>query len=116
MKKTIATVGFALLLTSMAYGQLGTANPTNSVSVSVAAEAALVLGGDVALTSSGSNFADYTGTTNFTYFIRTGAASGSGTVDLKVTSDFSGTGGPSVSTPLSGTDKLAYLNTVSAPG
>ena len=102
MKKLFSMAGIILLFTAMAFGQLGTTNPTNNVNVNVAAEAALTIAGDATLSSTGTNFADYTGTTNFTYFIRTGAGAGSGSINLKVTTDFSPAGGPSVSCGIPG--------------
>src|SRR5712691_6432704 len=114
MKKTSAIA--LLLVASLAHAQSGTTNPTNNVNLTVAAEAGLTMAGDANLTSVGTNFSNYTGTTNFTYFIRTGAASGSGSINLKVTTDFGPAGGPSVTTPPTGGDALTYLNTVSAPG
>jgi hypothetical protein len=117
MKKALTMAGFALLLTTtMMFAQVGTTAPTNNVNVTVAAEAALTIAGDANLTSAGTNFADYTGTTNFTYFVRTSAGAGSGTISLKVTTDFGPTGGPSVASPLTASDKLHYANTVSSPG
>jgi hypothetical protein len=114
MKKTFTMAAFGLLFTgAMAFGQ-ATSSPTNVISVSVSAEAALTIGGDTALTSSGTNFADYIGTTNYTYFIRTGT--GTGSINLKVTSDFSPANGPSVAAPPSEGDALKYTSTVSTPG
>jgi hypothetical protein len=48
--------------------------------------------------------------------IRTTKSTGSGTVTVKITADFAGTGGPSVATPPSSGDALSYTCTVSAPG
>jgi hypothetical protein len=58
----------------------------------------------------------YTGTTNLTYFIRTGKSTGGGSLTLKITTDFAGTGGPSVATPPTAGDALSYTCTVTAPG
>jgi len=117
MKSTLRMAGFTLLVAgSMAFAQSGTTSPINNVNVTVAAEAGLTIGGNAVLTSSGTNFSDYTGTTNFTYFIRTTVGGGAGAITLKVTSDFSPAGGPSVATPPTAGDALTYLNTVAAPG
>jgi hypothetical protein len=117
MKKTSTLVAFALLLVaSLAQAQTGTTAPTNNVNLTVAAEAGLTIAGDANLTSVGTNFSNYTGNTNFTYYVRTAAGGGLGSINLKVTSDFNGTGGPSVTTPPTGGDALTYLNTISAPG
>jgi hypothetical protein len=116
MKKMFMMAGLVLLFTAMTMAQSGTTSPTNNVNLTVNAEAGLTIGGDANLTSTGTNFSNYTGTTNFTYFIRTGQSAGTGSIQLKVTTDFSGTGGPSVATPPTAGDALTYLNTVSAPG
>jgi hypothetical protein len=90
---------------------------TGNVSVNVGAEASIRIDTpNLTLTSSGTNFSDYTGTTGFTYMIRTSSGSGSGGITLKVTTDFSGTGGPSVATPPTAGDTLSYTCTLSSPG
>lgn len=67
--------------------------------------------------TTGNTFAaDFTGSTNFTYKIRTTKTTGTGTITLRVTTDFAGTGGPSVATPPSAGDTLTYTSTVSTPG
>jgi hypothetical protein len=118
--RKILTLAAALLLTaSLTYAQLGTTQVTNNLTVAPVAEAALTIGTSATtLSSSGTNFSDYTGTTPFTYFIRTTQSGGTGTIDLKVTTDFStGTGGaPSVGNPPDPSDTLKYTATVSAPG
>ena len=118
MKKQLLVTALGLLLTaSLAHAQLGAGTGTTSVSVAVAAEAALTaITGTSTLTSSGTNFSTYTGTTSLTYFIRTTPTSGSGSIVLKVTTDFAPTGGPSVASPPTGTDALTYNCTVSSPG
>jgi hypothetical protein len=90
---------------------------TTSVSVTVAAEASLQVNtATTTLTSSGI-FGGYTGTTSLTYKIRTTQSTGSGSITLKVTSDFTPSGvGPSVGSPLNGGDTLTYTCTVSSPG
>ncbi len=91
---------------------------TTSVSVTVGAEAAIRI--DTAtssLTSSGVVFgSDFTGTTAFTYKIRTRQGDGTGNVQLQVTSDFSPSGGPSIASPPDPADTLSYTCAVSAPG
>jgi len=91
---------------------------TTTLSVVVGPEAALtVTTGTTSLATTSTTFGNpFTGTTNLTYFIRTTKATGTGTLTLKITSDFAGTGGPSVTTPPSTGDTLAYTCTVSAPG
>ena len=118
MKKKLLLTALGLVLTaSLAHAQLGTTTGTTTVSVAVAAEAALTaITGTSTLASTGTNFSTYTGTTNLTYFIRTTPSTGSGSIVLKVTTDFAPAGGPSVGSPPTGTDALTYNCTVSAPG
>jgi hypothetical protein len=118
MKKKLLLSALGLLLTaSLAHAQLGTTTGTTTVSVAVAAEAALTaITGTSTLASTGTNFSTYTGTTNLTYFIRTTPSTGSGSIVLKVTTDFAPTGGPSVGTPPTTGDALTYNCTVSTPG
>ena len=118
MKKKLLLSALGLLLTaSLAHAQLGATTGTTTVSVAVAAEAALTaITGTSTLASTGTNFSTYTGTTNLTYFIRTTPSTGSGSIVLKVTTDFAPTGGPSVGTPPTTGDALTYNCTVSTPG
>jgi hypothetical protein len=117
VKKSLFLAVALFLMSPLGHAQgLGTTTVTNQVSVTVAAEAALTIGASATtLTSVGTNFSDYTGTTPFTYFIRTTNSGGSGFIKLQVTTDFAPTGGPSVGTPLTG-DTLSYTCTVSSPG
>jgi hypothetical protein len=116
--KKILTLAAALLFTvSLAHAQLGTSTGTTTVSVTVSAEAALTaITGTTTLSSTGTNFTNYTGSTSLTYYIRTTQSGGSGSLTLKVTSDFSPANGPSVTTPPSTGDKLAYTCTISGAG
>lgn len=117
MKKILYFVAVALLLTApIARAQLGTTTGTTTLNVTVAAEAALTVAATPNLTSTGTNFSSYTGTTGLTYFIRTTAAGGSGFIKLEVTTDFSPAGGPSVATPPTLGDALNYTCTVANPG
>jgi len=120
MKKTLSLVAVALLLTaSSALAQLGTSSVTNSLNLTVGAEAALTIGGSATvLSTSGGNFADYTGTTPFTYFVRTTKVGGTGSIKLKVTTDFTdgSSNQPSVASPPTPSDTLSYTCTVSSPG
>jgi len=107
-----------LLMSPLGYAQgLGTTTVTNQVSVTVAAEAALTVGASATtLTSVGTNFSDYTGTTLLTYFIRTTNTGGTGFIKLQVTTDFAPTGGPSVGSAPTAGDTLSYMCSVSSPG
>lgn len=112
--KRITIIACALL----AMAGLALAQNTTTLSVLVGPEAALtVTTGTTNLTTSGTNFTvPYTGNTAFTYQIRTTKAGGTGSITSKVTADFAGTGGPSVATPPTTGDALAYTCTVSNPG
>jgi len=117
MKKLFFLAVALLLMSPLGHAQTGTTTVTNQVSVTVGSEAALSIGGSATtLTSSGTNFSNYTGTTPITYFIRTTNTTGSGFIKLQVTTDFAPTGGPSVGSPLAGGDTLSYTCTVSSPG
>ena len=59
---------------------------------------------------------NYTGTTSLTYKVRTTKVGGSGAITLKVTTDFGPAGGPSVATPPTAGDTLAYTCTLTSPG
>ena len=118
MKKILTLVGVALLLTApLANAQLGTSTGTTTVTVAPVAEAALnITNGSTPLTSTGTNFTNYTGSTGLTYYVRTTQSGGSGSITLKVTTDFSPANGPSVATPPNAGDKLAYTCTLSGVG
>ena len=108
---TITALGFG----SAAFAQFA-ATGTTTVSVTVAAESAIQVNtASTALTSS-SIFGAYTGTTSLTYKVRTSPTTGTGAITRQVTSDFGGTGGPSVGTPPTAGDALTYTCTVSSPG
>jgi hypothetical protein len=83
----------------------------------IGAEASIVVGTTPAFGSSGT-FQPFTATTPLTYEIRT-TSSGSGSITLQVTTDFSTGGpggGPSVATPPTAGDTLTYTSTVATPG
>jgi len=119
MKGIPALMAASLLLTaSPANAQLGSTTGATTVDVTVAAEAALTAVTAVTnLTSAGTNFSNYTGSTSMTYFIRTTAAGGSGSLTLEVTTDFNcAAGGPCVAIPPTSGDALSYTCTVANPG
>ena len=113
--KTIPLLALGLLLMpSLARAQFGTPSGTTTVSVTVGPQAGLnITNGATGLTLSGSNF---TGSTGLTYFVRTTTSGGGGSITLKVTTDFSPTGGPSVGAPPTSGDALTYTCTVASPG
>ena len=114
--RSLLPIGLALALSSTAQAQFAPTG-TTSVSVTIGPEAAIQIDTATTTITAAAGFsANYTGTTNFTYKIRTTSSTGSGTITLKVTTDFSPAGGPSVATPPTAGDTLAYTCTLSAPG
>jgi hypothetical protein len=110
--KTFKTVllicALALMVQPFARAQFATSGST-TLGVTVYAEAALrVDTADTTLATSGALFTnDYTGATSFTYKVRTTKSGGTGNIQLKVLTDFSGNG-PSVASPRTAGDALAY--------
>ena len=86
------------------------------MNVTILPEAAITINTATTSLTAGTPFANYTGTTNFTYKIRTTPTTGNGNVQLEVTTDFSPANGPSVGSPPSGSDRLSYTCTVASPG
>jgi hypothetical protein len=114
-KKIAMVVIGATLLTLSAQAQFA-GTGTTSMSVTVAAEAALQVNtATTTLANVGTIFNAYTGTTNFTYKVRTTKVAGTGTITLQVTSDFSPANGPSIATPPTAGDAMTYTCTTTAP-
>ena len=113
--KALPLLALGMLFTpSLAHAQFGSSTGTTNVSVTIGPQAGLnITNSSTPLALSGSGF---TGSTALTYFVRTTATGGGGSITLKVTSDFSPTGGPSVASPLSAGDGLLYTCTVQSPG
>jgi hypothetical protein len=89
---------------------------TSNVNVTVAAEAGLTVPTDANLTSTGTLFANYTGSNTFTYYIRTSSgSSGNGNIQLKVSTDFSPANGPSVASSGTTGDTLTYVSAPTSP-
>jgi hypothetical protein len=107
------TVAFAAL---PANAQLGSGTGTTTLNVTVGAEAGLTVAATSNLTSVGTNFTSFTGTTALTYYIRTTQSTGAGSITAKVTTDFAPAGGPSVATPPTAGDALNYTSSGTAPG
>src|SRR5262245_6328503 len=98
-----------------AFGQTFATTGTTTLSVTIGAEASLAINtSSTTLSTTGTLFADYAGTTNFTYKVRTGQSSGAGNIVLQITSDFNGTGGPKVASPPSPGDALTYTCAVAS--
>jgi len=115
MKKTLLAAVVLLLSASLAGAATVTATGTTTLSVTVQNEASITItNGSTTLAATGTVFNPYTGTTNFTYKIRTSQTGGSGSIVLQVTTDFSGTGSPSVGTPPNTGDALTYTCTTAS--
>jgi hypothetical protein len=113
---TIVLSGALLAFAGIAQAQFNP-NGTTTLSVNVGSDAAIQIStGNTAMATTGGAFAsDYTGQTSFIYKIRTSASGGTGSITLRVTSDFN-SGGPSVTSPPTAGDALAYTCSVTTPG
>jgi hypothetical protein len=117
MKKILALTALALLLgTASALAQTWGPQGSTQLSVSVASEALIEITTATTTFASASTFADYTGTTSLAYKIRTGKTSGSGSIVVQITTDFSPSGGPTVGgTQLTTGDNPTYTCSASSP-
>src|SRR5437899_785479 len=115
-KRLSRAVLMILLAAGLASAQFA-GTGTTTLQVTPRREAAIQINtASTALSTSGTVFNNFTGTTNITYKIRTTQSTGAGSITLQVTSDFSPVGGPSVATPPTAGDTLKYTCTVAAPG
>jgi hypothetical protein len=116
--RILAGTAAALLFSSVAGAQTFAATGTTALTVAVAAEAAISIStATTTLATASTAFGNpYTGTTNFLYKLRTTRVGGTGTLTLKVTTDFTGTGGggPSVASPPTAGDALTYTCTTAS--
>jgi hypothetical protein len=113
--KTLPLLALCLLFTASVGHAQGSATGPTTVSVTVGPEASLTVNSTTTLATTGTVFNNYTGTTTATYLIRTTQSGGSGSITLKVTTDFTPANGPSVTTPPTSGDKLAYTCGGAAP-
>ena len=119
MKKMFAVVVLSVLcLGTMAHAQFA-ATGTTTLNLTVGPEAAIQINtATTNLTTSTTTFANpFTGTTNFSYKVRTTKVGGSGSITSQVTSDFTAGGGgnPSVAAPPAG-DTLSYTCNLTGVG
>jgi hypothetical protein len=114
MKKTLMVASLMLLAASMSYAQGVVSVPTTTLTVSVGAEAAIVVGNTTVTPGTGS-FANWALSTPFTYYIRTSASGGTGTIAVQITHDFSTGAGPSVANSASTGDYLTYTCSIETP-
>jgi hypothetical protein len=117
MKRILALTALALLLAaSSALAQSFGPTGTTTLSVTVGNEAQIEINTQTTTFSTSTAFADYTGTTNLTYKIRTSKGGNGGSITVEVTSDFSPTGGPTVGgTQLTSGDNPTYVCSASSP-
>lgn len=116
MKRLYVLAVLAVLcMSSLSYAQFA-GTGTTTLSVTVGTEASIRIDtGATTLATAGTNFTNpYSGTTNFTYKVRTKQSGGTGSITLRVSTDF-GAGGPSVGAPVNG-DLLTYTCTNSGVG
>jgi len=103
---SVAVLAF-LLLPSSSQAATGTALQTLSVTISPVG--GLYSISALALTKAGTVFNNYTGTiATFQYRARATDTTGSGSITVKATTDFSCSGGPCIATPPSPGDALTY--------
>lgn len=114
MKKLLGVATILLLAASFSYAQT-TGTATSTLNLTVGNEAVIQITANPALASGTTTFSDYLSTTSLLYFIRTNQTTGSGSITVQATSDFSPVGGPSIASPVNG-DKLTYTCAVSTPG
>lgn len=111
----LTPIAVGLLLAQIAAAQTFGATGSTQLSVTVGPEAAISVVNSTTLVTTGTTFTNpFTGTTTFTYKVRTSKASGGGNITVKVTSDFTGSGlsGPSVANG----DALTYSCSVGSSG
>lgn len=109
----VAVAAILILTATSASAQSNTGNTI--LQVGVTAEAAIVVNtATTQLTTTGTVFNDYTGTTSFTYRVRTTRVGGSGTVTASIASDFAGAAGGSG--PSIANNDLSYLSSTAGVG
>jgi hypothetical protein len=79
-----------------AYGAAATSTATQTLSAQINAIGKLSVPASATVTSAGTTFTGYSGSLTVSYRARTTAATGSGSLTVQATADFSPAGGPSV--------------------
>jgi hypothetical protein len=110
MKKILALASVLLLAAPLSFAQ-GPVE-TTTLSLTVGAEASITLAATPAFNSS-TTFSTYTTATPYTYSIRTSKSGGTGSIAVSFTSDWSGSGGPSITSPPTTGDYLSFTSSVS---
>ena len=88
----------AVLLFVPAFLLSATGTTTQTLSASINAIGKLSVPASLTVTSAGTTFVAYSGNLSVSYRARTTAGTGSGSLTLRATADFSPTGGPSIAT------------------
>lgn len=119
MSRYLTTIVLAIGLLALAGPARAQFNPTGAttLSVNVGSDAAIQIStSNTSMATTGGAFSsDFTGQTSLIYKIRTSYAGGTGSITLRVTSDFN-TGGPSVASPPTAGDALTYTCSITTPG
>jgi hypothetical protein len=113
MKKILGLATVLLLAASSAFAA-ATATGTTNLNLTVSNEANIsITTTNTTLSSGTTTFNDYTGTTNYTYQIRTTQSGGTGSITVLISTDFSAGGGglPSVAVPATTGDALTFTCT-----
>jgi hypothetical protein len=113
MKKLLMLVSALLLTASLCSAQATQSKPT-TLALTVGNEAIISVTSNPNLATGATTFSNYTASTQLTYSIRTSQSTGSGTITVTFTSDFSPAGGPSIVAPVNG-DTLTYACMAGAP-
>lgn len=110
MKKLLAVALFGAMFSASAFAQGFGATGNTTLNVTVGPAAAIRVDTATTNLTSPGNFANYTGTTEWSYKIRTSSGTGSGQVVVKINPDFAPAGGPSVAS-----GNLSYTCALTAP-
>jgi len=109
IKRLVSLVAWAALLLAPMRLQAATLTTTQTLQAVISPLGGLFsFPNSVTLTKSGTTFSNYTGSLSVQYRTRTTQSTGSGSITVKATADFTPTGGPSIATPPSTGDALQY--------
>jgi hypothetical protein len=107
--RLVPLVAWGALLLAPSRLQAATATTTETLQAVISPEGGLFsFSNSVTLTKTGTVFNNFTGSLSIQYRERTTQTTGSGTITLKATADFTPTGGPSIASPPSTGDALTY--------
>jgi hypothetical protein len=101
-------VGVVLLFLPIASSAQNTATATQMLQATIVPMGGFFTQSSSVTLTRAINFNSYSGTMTFSYWARTSQGAGQGTITVKATTDFTPTGGPSISTPPSAGDTFTY--------